>query len=186
LLIVFCAALLWAARRDGRTILAVEGAGAIAIIGTLLSLAGTISRYEDSTTMVRNLAPLLQAGDRVASYHAFVPTAIPYIKRPLYFFHFDNSSGLNDAEVARSPFYSTPLDDVDFSAWLDKPGRVFVVTEGFRGDKVASRLYLWGRTNDQFLLSNQPRPDDLNVPFNFVAPDRLRKTPLMRPSKDAN
>ena len=54
--------------------------------------------------MVRNLAPHLRPGDRVASYRAFVPTAIPYIKRPLYFFHFDNSSGLREADVEASPF----------------------------------------------------------------------------------
>ena len=181
LLIIFSVALLWSLRRDGRTLIIIESLGACAVIGTLLGLAGTISRYEDATTIVRNLAPLLKPDDRIASYRAFVPGAIPYTKRPLYFFQFDNSSGLNDAEVAQSPFYSTPHDNVDFSAWLKQPGRVFVVTEGFTDERFASQLYLWGRTNDQFLLSNQPRPAGLESQFNFAAPDRLRKKTLVRP-----
>ncbi len=186
LLVVFSAALLWALRRDGRALLAVEGVGAIAIIGALLALAGTIARYEDATTMIRNLAPHLQPGDRIASYRAFVPAAIPTVKRPLTFFQFDNSSGLNDADVERSPFYSMPLNDVDFLAWLQQPGRVFIVTNGFTDNSIAPQLHLWGRTNDQFLLSNQPRPDNLNAELTFVAPDRLRKHPMVRPPANAN
>ena len=182
LIIVFTAALLWATRRDGRTVLAVESVGAISIVVALLSLAGTISRYEDASFIIRNLTPLLQPDDRIASYRAFIPTAIPYVKRPISFFHFDNSSGLNDADVEASPFYSTPKNDADMLRWLNKPGRVFVITEGFRDDVVASRLYLWGRTNDDFLLSNQPRPNDLNVRLDFTAPDR-RKKQLVQPPK---
>lgn len=181
MLVIFSAALLWSLRRDGRTLIAIESLGACAIIGTMLALAGTISRYEDATAMVNNLAPMLKSGDRIASYRAFVPGVIPATKRPLYFFHFDNSSGLNDAEVAASPFYSTPDDDADFREWLAQPGRVFVVTEGFKNSSLASQLYLWGRTNDQFLLSNQPRPSGVEGQFNFAAPDRLRKKMLVRP-----
>ena len=183
LLTVFSAALLWAWRRDGRTVLTVESVGASAIVLALLSLASTISRYEDASYLMRRLAPLLQPGDRVATYRAFVPAAIPYIKRPLYFFHFHNSSGLNDGDVALSPFYSTAQDDRAINDWLAQPGRVFVVTEGFQDYGVASRLHLWGRTNDQFLLSNQPVPDGLN--FDFAAPDR-RKKKLVRPPKPKN
>lgn len=181
LLALFSMALLWSLRRDGRIVTAIESLGACAIIGALLGLAGTISRYEDATAMVRNLAPILKPGDRIASYRAFIPSAIPYTKRPLYFFQFDNSSGLNDAEVAQSPFYSTPQDDIDFRVWLKQPGRIFVVTEGFSDKNLVSQLYLWGRTNDQFLLSNQPRLSDLKIDFDFVAPDRLRKKLLVRP-----
>ena len=180
LLLLFTVALLWSLRRGGRTVLAVESCGAIAIIGTLLGLAGTISYYEDASGMVRNLAPILKPNDRIASYRAFVPGAIPYFKRPIYFFQFDNSSGLKDAEVARSPFYSTPQNNDDFRRWLRQPGRVFVVTEGFENYQDVWRLHLWGRTNDQFLLSNAPRPANLKLDLDFVAPDRLRKKQLVR------
>lgn len=180
LLLIFSAALLWSLRRDGRTVLAVEGAGAIAIIGMLLGLASTIAHYEDASSIMRNLAPILKPGDRVASYRAFVPSAIPYLKRPLYFFQFDNSSGLKNAEVERSPYYSMPRDNEDFRRFLRQPGRVFIITEGFENTDVTWRLHLWGRTNDQFLLSNQPRPADLKPELDFVSPERLREKRLVR------
>ena len=180
LLAVFGAASLWASRKNGRTILAVQSAGATAIVVMLLGLAGTVARYEDISYSVRDLAPLLRPDDRIASYRSFVPSAIPYIKRPLWMFQFDNSSGLSDADVARSPFYSTARGEADLAAWLAKPGRAFVITEGFKDYDVVSRLHLWGRNNDLFLLSNAPRPDGLNL--DFVAPDR-RKKQLVRPPK---
>ena len=183
LLLVFSVALGWSLRRGGRAIVAVEAGGAIAIIGTLLSLAGTISHYEDATTITRNLAPILKPDDRIASYRAFVPGIIPAIKRPLYIFRFNNSSGLNDADVAASPFYSTPHDDVAFRRWLAQPGRVFVLTEGFENYEEVGQLHLWGRTNDYFLLSNQPRPTNSKLDLDFVAPDRLRKHHLVRSSE---
>lgn len=183
ILLVFSVALLWSLRRDGRTVLAIESIGAIAIIGMLLSLVSTISYYEDATAMVRNLAPILKPDDRVASYRAFVPGVILTIKRPLYFFQFDNSSGLNNAEVERSPFYSMKLDNDDFREWLAQPGRVFIITEGFENYEEVWRLHLWGRTNDQFLLSNQPRPANLKLELDFVAPDSLRKKHLVQPPK---
>ena len=180
LLLIFSAALGWSLRRNARAILAVEGCGAIAIIGVLLALAGTISNYEDVTATMHNLAPILKPSDRVASYRAFVPGAIPEIKRPLYFFQFDNSSGLKDSDVASSPFYSTAKNNDDFHRWLAQPGRVFVVTDGFANYEDVWRLHLWGRTNDLFLLSNQPRPADLKLDLDFVAPDRLHKKHLVR------
>ena len=183
LMTIFSLALLWSARRGGRAVLAVQSAGAVAIVGTLLGLAGIIARYEDSSYMLRNLAPLLKPGDRIASYRAFVPSAISYAKRPIYFFQFVNSSGLNDAEIEASPFYSTPQNDADILRWLDKPGRVFVLTEGLRDAVLASRLHVWGRTNDHFLLSNQPRPDDLKVDLDFASPDRRQK-PLVKAPKN--
>ena len=180
LLLIFSVALLWSLRRNGRAVLAIESAGAIAIIGTMLGLAGMIAHYEDASAMMRNLAPLLKPDDRIASYRAFVPGAIPAVKRPLYFFQFDNSSGLNDAEVERSPFYSMPRNNDDFRRFLHQSGRVFVVTEGFENYDTAWQLHLWGRTNDYFLLSNQPRPADLPAGFDFVSPDRLLKRHLVR------
>ena len=181
LLLIFTLALLWSWRRDGRALLAVESVGALAIIGTMLGLAGTVAYYEDASVMMRELAPLLKPGDRVASYRAFVPSAIPFIKRPLTMFRFDNSSGLSAAEVARSPYYSTPKDNVDLRRWLEQPGRVFIVTEGFEDYDVVWRLHLWGRTNDQFLLSNQPRP--ANFRFDFASRDGLRKKSLVHSPK---
>ena len=184
LLALFCGALIWASKRDGRAILAVQSAGASAIIVTVLSLAGTIANYENSGIMARNLATLLQPGDRVASYRAFVPATIPYIKRPMMFFEFSNSSGLNKADVVASPYYSTEKNDRPLRRWLQKPGRVFVITEHLRsGDTSLEKLfYVWGRNNDEWLLSNQPRPANLNVPLEFVAPNRRKKT-LLEPPK---
>ena len=183
LLLAFCAALTWSLWRNGRAILAIQSAGAVAIIAALLSLAGTVADYEDASAMMRNLAPILKPGDRIASYRAFVPSAIPYVKRPLYLFQFDNSSGLSDAEIQRSPFYSTGRDNEDLRRWLARPGRAFLVTEGFRSYDIAWKLYLWGRTNDHFLLSNQPRPADLKLDLDWVAPDRLRKNHLVQSPK---
>ena len=180
LLLLFCLALLWSLLRNGRAIVAIQSLGAAAIIGAMLNLAGTISDYEDASALMRNLAPILKPGDRIASYRAFVPSAIPYVKRPLHFFHFDNSSGLSDAEVARSPLYSTRRDNEDLRRWLHQPGRIFLVTEGFQSYDIAWKLHLWGRTNDQFLLSNQPRPADLKLDLDFVSPDRLRARSLVQ------
>ena len=176
-LLIFTLALLWSLRRDARALLAVESVGAVTIIGMMLGLAGTVAYYEDASVMMRELAPLLKPGDRVASYRAFVPSAIPFIKRPLTMFRFDNSSGLDAAEVERSPYYSTPRDNVDLRRWLAQPGRVFIVTEGFEDYDTVWRLHLWGRTNDQFLLSNQPRPADFT--FDFASRDGLRKKTLV-------
>ena len=180
LLLLFSTALLWSLWRGGRAITAIQSLGAIAIIGTMLSLAGTINDYEDSSAMMRNLAPILKSGDRVASYRGFMPSAIFYVKRPLYFFQFDNSSGLDDAEVARSPYYSMARDNEDLRRWLKKPGRIFIVTDNFQSYDIVEKLYLWGRTNDHFLLSNQPRPAGLKLDLDFVAPDRLRKKHLVQ------
>ena len=183
LLTIFCGAIIWAARRDGRAMLAVQSAGTCAIVVTILSLAGTIANYENSGVMARNLATLLQPGDRVASYRAFVPATIPYIKRPMHFFEFDNSSGLNDADVAASPYYSVEKSDGPLRQWLKNPGRVFVITEHLRtGDtSLEKQFYVWGRNNDEWLLSNQPRPAGLNIPLDFTAPDRGKKTLLEQP-----
>ena len=183
LLAVFSAALLWSLRRNARAVLAVQSAGAAAIVVALLGLAGTIARYEDISFIVSQIAPQLQPNDRIASHRAFVPSAISYVKRPIYFFQFDNSSGLNDAEISVSPFYSTLKSDDDLQKWLAAPGRAFIVTEGFRDDVLASRLYLWGRTNDQFLLSNQPRPAGFRADLDYTAPDR-RKKQLVQPPTD--
>ena len=180
LLVLFSVALLWSLRRNARTVLAVESCGAIAIIGTLLALAGTISHYEDATAMLGNLTPILKPSDRVACYRAFVPGAIPHFKRPLYFFHFDNSSGLKDEDVARSPYYSQLRNSADLHKLLAQPGRVFIITQGFENYEDVWRLHLWGRTNDYFLLSNAPRPANLKLDLDFVAPDRLAKHHLVR------
>lgn len=178
----------WTLRpRGGRALLGLGGASAAAIACALLGLAGTIAAYEDASRMIVNLRPQLRPGDRIATYHAFVPTATPYVRRPLMYLTFRNSSGLYEKDIAQSPFYSTDQSDGALEKWLQKPGRAFVITEGLKDTRLADQLYLWGRTNDFFLLSNQPRPADENADLTFASPKRQLKNRLFpRPkTKDA-
>lgn len=182
LLIVFSAALLWLWRaKSARATLTVMGAGATGIVVVLLGIAGSISSYEDATRMFAALRPVLRPDDRVASYRAFVPSLIPYAARPLMMFTFHNSSGLAPADVAQSPHYSTDPGDGPLKLWLRKPGRAFIVTEGLKDPQLIQSLYLWGRTNDFFLLSNQPRPAGFDANLTFASPKRSQKNQLLVP-----
>ena len=178
-LLVSGAALAWAWKRaEGRAILAVQGASALVLLAMLLGLAGTIARYEDVSQTLSNLRPMLRPGDRFASYRAFVPAAIPYIERPMMFFNFKNSSGLRPDDIARSRFYTTAKGTDDLTKWLAQPGRAFVITEGLKNDALTRQLYLWNRTNDFFVLCNQPLPPETRVRPNYVSPRRALKNRL--------
>ena len=179
LVAIFGAASLWALRRDGRILLAIQSAGAVAIVVSLLALAQMISVYEDVTQIVARAAPAMRPDDRIASFRAFVPGIIPYVGRPITMLRFNNNSGLRAADVAASPYYSTQSGDAALKKWLQKPGRAFVVTEGLEDAQLARELYVWGRTNEFFLLCNQPRPADFTVPLDFTAPKKRVKHPLL-------
>ena len=181
-LLAFCAGLIWIWRApNARATLAVMGAGGAALVMAMTGVAGAIAAYEDATQMFANLRPELRPGDRVASYRAFVPSLIPYAGRPLWFFTFSNSSGLSAQDLAQSRYFSTARDDVAFKAWLQKPGRAFVVTEGLRDAELARSLFLWGRTNDFFLLCNEPRPAGFAAQLTFASPKRGLKNRLIVP-----
>ena len=178
LVAIFGAASLWAMRRDGRLLLAIQSAGAVAIVVSLLGLAQMISVYEDVTQIVARAATVMRPDDRIASFRAFVPGIIPYVGRPITMLRFSNNSGLRAADVAASPYYSTQNGDEALKKWLRKPGRAFVVTEGLEDAQLARELYVWGRTNEFFLLCNRPRPANFTVPLDFTAPKKRVKHPL--------
>ena len=186
LLLLTSMAWLWTLRpKTGAGLLAWGGASAALLAATLLGVAGTVSAYEDAGRMLATLRPQLRPGDRIATYRAFVPGATPYVRRPVMYLTFQNSSGLYQSDLARSPFYSTLRGDGGDAAletWLRPPGRAFVITEGLRTPQLARGLYLWGRTNDFFLLSNQPKPAAFGANLTFASPRRsLKNRLILRP-----
>lgn len=169
--------LLLAARRpSSRNVLVAQAAAGFLLLGILMPLADRIAVYEDGSDLVRALRPQMTKEDRLGIYLGFLPTAIVYSERPVTFFGFINKSGLDDAELERSPYFLPHEEIHEFVQ--RKPGRSFVMTSGPIWPAASKGLFPWGRNNDWFLYGSVPKPAGFQ--FDFYAPrrkDRKIKNP---------
>ena len=93
----------WCAQKIGRAMMAhFVGAGLFFLV--FLSLVGRVAQYEDSSAMVKTLAPRLAPGQKLVQI-SFQPTAIFYFARPQTFIGFRNTSGLRDDDLRRSELF---------------------------------------------------------------------------------
>lgn len=93
----------WKLEKVGRAMAALfVGAGLFFI--TFLGLIGRVAPYEDSSAMVKSLAPHLAPGQKLVQL-SFQPTAIFYLERSQTIIGFKNTSGLRDDELRRSKLF---------------------------------------------------------------------------------
>lgn len=163
--------LLAARRPSGKTMLGAQALGGGALLLSAVFLAQTIARYDDGSALLLAIRPQLQKEDRIAGYLSFAPSAMFYARRPVTFFGFHNSSGLNEGELRASRFFR-PASALD--AYLNQaPGRAFVIADGPLWPRAARRLHLWGRNNFWFLYASVPKPAAFS--FRYVAPGRRER-----------
>lgn len=154
-------------------VLVTQFTGAIILYTLLLSFAGKLSFYEDSSSLFRAVQPHLQPDSMIIQAGSFQPTAIFYTRQPIYFLNFVNKSSLDPKDVERSPYF-IEIADNDLGPLLQQEKPVFVLLRRHQKDyTVPEKLYVWARNNDFKLLSNQVPPADFR--FDFTAPAVLRR-----------
>ncbi len=159
-------------RPDGKTLLIMQGASSGAVLVLLLTLAGEISKYEDGSGVLTPLRSVVQKDDKIVGYRTFLPAAMFYFGRPITWFHFKNTSGLNQQELDASPYFYMLDGDNDIKTWQSKnPGRTIIITRGFIDEELKADYTFWGRNNDFFVYSNQPKPKDFEL--DRTAPGKL-------------
>jgi 4-amino-4-deoxy-L-arabinose transferase-like glycosyltransferase len=197
---VSSALLLLAARRtDGKRIFAAQTVGGFLLLVLIVPLSGQIGRYEDGSILFKKLKPYLRDTDRVGVYRTFLPSAVFYAERPVTYFKFNNTSGLDKEELARSPYFPGSEDFENFVKGPRTEGsptngsptngsptngsptngspinrssqRAFVITDGPIWPPVQYGLQLWGRNNDWFLYSTDAKPAE----FDFSEHAGLKK-----------
>ena len=141
---------------------------AVAIHIVLLFAAGRIARYEDSAVMVKALRPYLKPDDTFVLHRQFLPSTIFYLGRPILMADFKNTSGLEDAAIARSPYFIST--DGLLERLARDPKRAFVLIRVNNPDlkNLPSGLHIIARSNDYRILSNRPAPSGFS--FDYVAP----------------
>ncbi len=155
-------------RQNAQGIFLSQWLTAVAIHVVLLFAAGRIARYEDSAVMVKALLPYLQKDDNFVLHRQFLPSTIFYLGRPLLIADFKNTSGLDEAAIARSPYFIKT--DGLLERLARDPKRAFVLIRVNNPDlkNLPAGLQIIGRSNDYRLLSNRPAPQGFT--FDFVAP----------------
>jgi 4-amino-4-deoxy-L-arabinose transferase-like glycosyltransferase len=160
-------------RPNGKTLMVMQGATAGGVLVLLLGLAGDIAEYEDGSGVLTPLRSVLKKDDKVVGYRTFLPAAMFYFERPITWFHFKNTSGLDKKELDASPYFymmneENELkgieDGSDLLQWeRENPGRIFIITRGFIDEDLKPHYSFWERNNDFFIYSNQPKPENFNL-----------------------
>jgi len=168
--------LLWLAARRGdvRRVFGVQWATAMLFHALLLPLAGHIGRYEDVSAMLRAMKPLMREDDLFVMYHSFQPTAMFYLQRPIPIVDFFNSSGLDEATIARSKYFWKG-EEHPTSIVLKRPERVFLLLRWNDPDlrtKIRG-FHRVGTNNDFVIVSNRPAPPEFS--FDLMAPRKLEE-----------
>lgn len=145
--------------------------GATAIFAILLTAAGTVARYEDSSAMLIALKSKLKPGDVVVQFKSFDPTAIFYLNRPLQFINVENRSGWDDETFDNSPLFVQEHSAIQqaLTQARKQKGRVFILTKWkHRHFPAVKAIPQIAQTNDYRILTNQPMATDFN--FEAIAP----------------
>jgi 4-amino-4-deoxy-L-arabinose transferase-like glycosyltransferase len=171
----------------------VQTGTAVLLAAAVLQLASAVNKYEDSSSLTKLLASHLRPGD-IVMQSAFQPTQIFYAARPISQAYFVNSSGLDEdalrasphflqlvpPEIERSPNlelrkpYQQKRDQI-IREHLKSARRVFVLVriKDYLTDEPFPGAHLWGRNNDYFLLSNQPKPAEFEA--TYFVPGKKRR-----------
>lgn len=167
---------------DAWRVLVTQFIGAVALYACILALASKVAMYEDSSTMLRALQPYLRPGEKIIETSSFQPTAIFYLRRPLQFINFTNTSGLDEKALAASPLFielspsakltEDPKKPVwDLTPLLKTKQRTFVLLRWRRKDYyVPPGTFTWARNNDFKIVCNQAPPADFH--YDFTAPKK--------------
>jgi 4-amino-4-deoxy-L-arabinose transferase-like glycosyltransferase len=148
-------------------------AGIMVLYMFMLSFAGKLTLYEDSSSLFRALKPHLKPGSMIIQAGSFEPTAIFYTRQPIYFLNFVNKSSLDQDDVKRSPYF-IELESNDLQPLLKQKKPVFVLLRWRNKDYSAPKSsYVWARNNDFKLISNQVPPADFH--YDFTAPAVIRR-----------
>ena len=138
---------------------------------TLLGLAGRIAPYEDSSVLVKTIAPQLRPGDVIAHYDLFQPSAIFYSQRPQLLANFGKNPGLDETHPNYGKIFLS--DDASLLAALGKAPRWFLLAR--RVDAAAlkflGKTFLIARNNDFLIVSNRPSAGVIE----FVAPRKINR-----------
>ena len=170
---LICAGGIWGVWRgwrlqQARAIFLSQWLTAVAIHSILLFAAGRIARYEDSAVMVKALRPYLKPEDTFVLYGQFLPSTIFYLGHPITMADFKNTSGLDEAAIARSPYF------VSTGGLLERlardPQRAFILIRINNPDfkTLPPGLQIIARSNDYRMLSNRAAPP--GFVFDYVAP----------------
>ena len=141
---------------------------AVAIHIVILIAAGRVARYEDSAVMVEALRPYLKPNDTFVLHRQFLPSTIFYLGRPLLIGDFINTSGLDDAAIARSPYFISTDGLLERLARDSKRAFVLIRVNNPDLKTLPSGLQIIARSNDYRILSNRPAPPGFS--FDYVAP----------------
>jgi 4-amino-4-deoxy-L-arabinose transferase-like glycosyltransferase len=145
---------------------------AVAMLLTLLHLAGHISFYEDASEMFTALKPHLRPEDKVVEYRTFQPTAIFYLQRPIPIYNFRNNSGLDETDASFKQIYRTEAAFKEVWTW---PERTFVLMRWNHQSKleIPKPWRVIAQNNDYRLISNRPAPAGFQ--FDFTAPKKRNR-----------
>lgn len=158
-------AMLWL-RKTPRLKLAAQSVTALIFVAILPFCVGRVAPYEDVSTLLKDLEPLLLPDDQIMQYRSFGPTAIFYARRPVTVIADINTSGYNKQEYQESALFPQNAAIIDTVA--DAPHRIFVMVRWkFIDTNSLKELYYWGANNDVALLSNRPAP--AGWPIEYIA-----------------
>lgn len=152
-------------------------AGAALLHLVLLAGANRIAPYEDSSSVMREISPLLRPDDRVAMLH-FQPSTLFYVARPVFIVDFANTSGLEDKAIAASKYFPrTTADPGLLERWRGEAPRTFVLCRSNSPglDELSQRWILLARTNDHLLFCNRDAPPGFKHGHDFVAPRKQER-----------
>ncbi|HEX8235894.1 MAG TPA: glycosyltransferase family 39 protein [Abditibacteriaceae bacterium] len=206
ILLVGTGLLAWAWRsRDALRVSLVQVATMAALILCGLPLAGQIAKYEDSSALMKALAPRLETDDVIVQ-STFQPSAMFYAARPITVARYKNTSGLDEAALQRSPLFpnvnanrrpqgdAVEHLDVDGSRgvravaqFLHQPRRTFAMLRQGEMKQLLSLMpaaHLAARNNDFCIVSNRPAPSGFAFDYVTRRKASLDKASLDKASRD--